>query len=226
MVLSKPQPASDVTLIQIVDAALLLAHSKSGPWLACKPGCSQCCVGVFAINQLDAVRLRSGLAELFLRDGERALRVRQRAADSRARLTPEFPGEPASGMLRENTDDSEEFDSFANDEVCPVLDPASGTCDLYASRPMTCRVFGPPVRSEEGLGVCELCYRGATADQIADCEMVPDPDNLEPLLVKELGEATGVRGKTIVAFALAAPDLDLARRDRIKAETGRWGEPL
>ena len=68
---------------------------------------------------------------------------------------------------------------------------------------MTCRVFGPPVRSEDGLGVCELCYHGASAEEIAGCEMVPDPDNLESLLVKELEERTGVRGNTIVAFALA-----------------------
>ena len=117
-----------------------------------------------------------------------------------ARLAPEFPGDPISGLLGE---DSEEFDSFANDEVCPVLDPESGTCDLYSSRPMTCRVFGPPVRSSDGLGVCELCYHGATAEEIAACEMVPDPDNLESVLVEELEQRTGVRGQTTVAFALA-----------------------
>lgn len=203
MALRETPPASDSTLVQIVDAALLLAQSRSGPWLACKPGCSQCCVGVFAINQLDAVRLRDGLAELSLRDGERALRVRQRVADSVARLSSDFPGDAITGLLDERADGSEEFDAFANEEVCPALDPVSGTCDLYSSRPMTCRVFGPPVRSEAGLGVCELCYQGATAEEIAACEMVPDPDNLESVLVQELEAQTGVRRKTIVAFALA-----------------------
>ena len=57
-------PARDQQLIQIVDAALADAFQKSSKWLACRPGCSQCCVGVFAINQLDAIRLRKGLAEL------------------------------------------------------------------------------------------------------------------------------------------------------------------
>jgi hypothetical protein len=66
---------------------------------------------------------------------------------------------------------------------------------------MTCRVFGPPVRSEEGLGVCELCYHGATEDEIASCEMRPDPDSFEDLLVEEL-ERQGRRGSSIVAFAL------------------------
>jgi Fe-S-cluster containining protein len=198
-----PDSSSDTVLVQIVDAALLLAQSKSGGWLACRPGCSHCCVGVFAINQLDASRLRSGLIELSSRDGECSSRVRQRVTDSVARLISEFPGDPTSSLLAENVEDSQEFDSFANDEVCPVLDPASGTCDLYDSRPMTCRVFGPPIRSENGLGVCELCYHGATEKEIAGCEMVPDPDDLESNLVRELEERTGVHGKTIVAFALA-----------------------
>jgi hypothetical protein len=51
--------------------------------------------------------------------------------------------------------------------------------------------------------VCELCYHGATDEQIAACEMVPDPDNLEEKLITEIEKKTGVRGNTIVAFCLA-----------------------
>ena len=87
-------------------------------------------------------------------------------------------------MLDEGADADERFDSFANDEICPVLDPKTGLCELYDSRPMTCRTFGPPVRSEDGVGVCELCFHGATDEQIAGCEMVADPDDLEASLLK------------------------------------------
>ena len=88
--------------------------------------------------------------------------------------------------------------TFANDEPCPALDPESGTCDLYAHRPMTCRVFGPPIRSEGGLGVCELCFHGATADEIAACEMQVDPGGLEAKLLQEMKD----QSKTIVAWCL------------------------
>jgi hypothetical protein len=64
-------------------------------------------------------------------------------------------------------------------------------------------VFGPPVRNEEGLGVCELCYQGASDEEIAACEMEPDPDDLESALLKKLEGSTGTRGNTIVAFCLA-----------------------
>jgi hypothetical protein len=106
-------PSRDRELIQIVDAALADAARVAGDWLVCRPGCTQCCVGAFAIN-----------------------------------------------------------------------------------------VFGPPVRNDDGgLGVCELCFHGASLEQIAACEMVPDPHRLEDEIVAAMPSLEGER-QTIVAFAL------------------------
>jgi Fe-S-cluster containining protein len=193
-------PAGDRQLIQIVDAALADATRRSGSWLVCRPGCSQCCTGVFAISQLDALRLQRGLSELEATDPDRAARVRARAQESVIRLIPEYPGDPKTGIL--DPDSEERFTDFANDEPCPALDPTTGTCDLYASRPITCRAFGPPVRSEDGLGVCELCFQGATHEEIAACEMEVDPGDLESRLLQELEQRKHLAGDTIVAFAL------------------------
>jgi Fe-S-cluster containining protein len=196
--------AGDKKLIQIVDAALADVTQRSGEWLVCRPGCTQCCIGVFAINQLDALRLHRGLADLEGRDPQRAAAVRQRAREAVARLAPEFPGDPVSGLLDEGDEAEQQFADFANDEPCPALDPATGNCELYESRPMTCRVFGPPVQSEDGLGVCELCFHGASDAEIAACEMKPDPDNLEAALLKKLEKSNGTRGNTIIAYCLAS----------------------
>lgn len=193
----------DQTLLQIVDSAFADAARRSGDWLVCRQGCTQCCVGAFAINQLDADRLRRGLADLQQSDPQRAARVRLRARDAVIRLSPDFPGDPASGILHEGEQAAERFARFANDEPCPALDPETGNCELYESRPMTCRVFGPPIRSEDGLGACELCYHGASDEEIAACELIPDPDNLESDLVKKIENKTGIRGETIIAFCLA-----------------------
>jgi len=164
-------PMADQKLIQIVDAALADAARKSGEWLVCRKGCTQCCYGVFAISQLDAVRLQKGLNDLKSSDAKRAAQVKQRAQQSVKRLSATFPGNPKTGILAEDDRAEAAFADFANDEPCPALDPATGACDLYAARPMTCRTFGPPVRSgeENGLAVCELCYHGATDQQIAEC---------------------------------------------------------
>ncbi|MCU1332959.1 MAG: hypothetical protein JWM08_1951 [Candidatus Angelobacter sp.] len=198
-------PAADQKLVQIVDTALAEATSKSGDWLVCRKGCTQCCYGPFAISQLDAWRLQKGLDELMSNDPERAARVRQRAQYAVDRLSPTFPGDPKTGILTEDEESEAAFADFANEEPCPALDLATGACDLYDARPMTCRTFGPPVRSgpEEGLAVCELCYHGATDQQIADCEMTPDPDNVEEKLIAQAEKLTGTRGSTIVAFCLA-----------------------
>ena len=198
-------PKADQKLIQIVDAALSEAARQSGEWLACRKGCTQCCYGAFPISQLDAWRLQKGLNDLESKDPKHSAQVRRRAQESVKRLSAAFPGNPQTGILAEDEDAEAAFADFANEEPCPALDPETGACDLYNARPMTCRTFGPPVRSgpEEGLAVCELCYQGATDEQIAECEMVPDPDNLEERLIAEAEKQTGKRGSTIVAWCLA-----------------------
>ena len=195
-------PPGDTQLVQILDAALADTARRSGDWLVCKPGCTQCCVGVFAIHQLDAARLQQGLQDLTASDPERAQAIRERARRSAERLADGFPGDPASGLLDPSEEAEARFEDFANDEPCAALDPVTGLCDLYLSRPMTCRVFGPPVRSEQGLGVCELCYHGATEEEIAACEMPVDPEGLEAQLLEAFEQSSGRHGRTLVAFAL------------------------
>jgi Fe-S-cluster containining protein len=124
--------------------------------------------------------------------------VRRRVRAAVRRLRAGFPGSASTGILAES---GEDFEDYANDEPCPVLDPETGRCDLYAARPMTCRVFGPPVRSDGGLGVCELCFHGATAEQIAACELHAGTDDFEAELLSRAEDATGKRGNTIVVFA-------------------------
>jgi Fe-S-cluster containining protein len=172
--------SGDRDLLQKVDAALADGIRKSGVWLACRPGCNECCMGPFAITELDARRLRLGLAELEARDPTRAARIRERA-----RLAVALPSE---------------------DEPCPVLDPETGLCELYAARPITCRTFGPPVRcGSDAVGVCELCFQGASESEVAACEVEVDPDGLESALLQELETAIGASGETLVAVALASP---------------------
>lgn len=186
---------TDEELVQIVDAAMAEAARRSGPWLACRPGCYECCIGPFAITQLDAIRLRKGLAALGSREPQRAMRVRQRALAYLERMEREYPDDPVGSVLA--------LEEALADALCPALDPETGTCDLYAARPITCRTFGPAVRlGEESLAICELCYRGASGSEIAACEVAVDSEGVEADLLEEL-EARGQAGEATVAFALA-----------------------
>jgi Fe-S-cluster containining protein len=191
--------ASDRELIQIVDAALAEANRKAGAWLVCRPGCTECCIGPFPITRLDAIRLRRGLVELAAADPERAARVRVRARESAGRIAPDFPGDRNSGILGDCEEAEARFAALAEEEPCPALDPETGLCDLYAARPITCRMFGPAVRcGTEALGVCELNFQGASDDEIAACEVNIEAGELESELLAALPP-----GETIVAFALA-----------------------
>jgi Fe-S-cluster containining protein len=80
------------------------------------------------------------------------------------------------------------------DEVpCPALDPSTGCCELYDARPITCRTFGPAVKTPEGgVASCELCFRGASESEIAASAVEIDRELLEV----EAAELPGV------AFAL------------------------
>ena len=188
---------SDRELIQIVDAAMAEAARLSGAWVVCEPGCADCCLGPFPITQLDAWRLRQGLAQLERRDPERAARVRRRSRESVARIA-DFPGDLTTGILDEDEEAEERFAALPDEEYCPALDPDALTCDLYEARPITCRIFGPAVRSGgDVLGVCELNYQGATDEQIVACQVQVDPAGLEDALLE------GQREQTIVAYALA-----------------------
>ena len=191
-------PAGDSQLVQIMDAALADAARRAGAWLACRPGCTQCCHGAFAINALDVARLQAGMQALRAADPQKAVTVEQRARAWLAEFGPEFPGDAETGALGTSEEEQARFEEFANDAPCPALNPESGLCDVYEWRPMTCRVFGPPVRVEGGaLGCCELCFAGASDEQIAACEMQV-PHEIEDRLVEEAGGA----GETVVAFAL------------------------
>lgn len=160
----------DRELVASVDAAFTESARRSGSWLVCRPGCTECCMGAFAITALDARRLRRGMNQL---EPDRAARIRDRAA---------------------------KFDRDNDDEPCPALDTGTGLCELYEWRPITCRVFGPPVScGSNAIGVCELCYGGATEQQIAQCAVDGDPGGLEALLLIQIGAAPE---ELIVADAL------------------------
>lgn len=187
-------PAGDRELVQIVDAAFASAAERAGAWLKCRPGCTQCCYGAFPIDALDVERLR---AALHAAEPEVAEATRARARAWVETFGPAFPGDARTGVLGTSAEEQARFEAFANEAACPALDPQTGLCAVYAGRPMTCRVFGPPVEVEGGLGCCELCFVGADAATVAACAMEV-PHALEARLAAEAGSGA----ETVVAYAL------------------------
>ena len=151
------------------------AVRRGGAWIACRPGCCECCNGPFSISHPDAARLREGMTQL---DAATRERVRLRAESYLAAI---------------RSYDQEGLPENMDDVACPALDPDGGTCDLYEARPITCRTFGPAVKASDGaIATCELCFSGATDEQIAACAVEIGRGALE----------LDTPAATLVAFAL------------------------
>lgn len=154
------------------------AVRRGGEWIACRPGCYECCLGPFSISSSEAQRLQQGLSAL---TPDAAERLHRRAAAYMATISSYDADGLPEGM---------------DDVPCPALDPATGCCDLYDARPITCRTFGPAVRTADGaVATCELCFQGATEDEIASCAVELPPESLGSAVTEAL----------FVALALAPP---------------------
>ena len=209
MTASEQLARADSRLTEFVDAILAGAAKRAGAALACRVGCTECCIGPFPINALDALRLRRGFERLRSRDPRRAARLRERARRAAAALAPDFPGDSATGLL---ADDERARDAFFRRHealACPALDPETGACELHEYRPISCRTFGPPVRVE-GLPLppCRLCFRGASARRIEACRVEVDCAALEEPMLPRAESVAALPGETIIVFALGGHSVD------------------
>lgn len=193
--------AGDERLVRAVDEAMAVSEHRAGARLDYGRGCPACCLGPFPINRLDALRLRRGLAELERTHPERARAIVAAAARSVRELAPDFPGDAERGVLAEDEEAREAFFTRHASRPCPALDLRTGSCRLYAWRPLTCRTFGPPVRfAGRDLEACRLCFTGLGEEE---CRVEPDAEGIENALLDRLEAAEGEQGETLIAYALA-----------------------
>lgn len=169
--------AEDRAFLGRLGADLADGARRAGAHLACRLGCTDCCVGSFPITPLDVRRLRNGWLGLRRQDPERAAAVLARARASVAEQDVEGP--------------------------CPALDPGTGGCDLYEARPVTCRTFGLPVRiAGDRLPPCRLCFTSATPDAVEAARVAIDEAGDEDVMIGIL-EWAGISDEdTTVAEAL------------------------
>ncbi len=196
--------AADGRLLEAFDRVIGDGERRAAAHLACRIGCTACCIGPFDITALDAARLRRGLEDMRLRDPEGARAVAARASAQWKVLGDSFPGARANGILDPDDGRREAFFARFADVPCPVLDPATGACLLYGARPLSCRSFGLPVRSGfEVLPPCTLNFTLATPREVADATVEPDRGDLEGALLAEAARYGVPAADTIVCAALS-----------------------
>ena len=115
------------TLTQLhvaIDVRVQTILEERSDWL-CGKGCDNCCRQLASVPQLTLAEwdlLREGLAD----------------------LTPEQLREVRTNMTSLTSQQSRPV-------TCPMLDMSSGTCPVYAQRPVACRTYGFYVQRDKGL---------------------------------------------------------------------------
>jgi uncharacterized protein len=130
-------------------AADLSAARSAWP---CRRGCDHCC------RHLAAPLPGSGAEWAYLWEGFRRLSAPQQAAVR----------ERVARMAREGA---------ARPYTCPLLDPSTGACSVYAHRPLTCRSYGFSLSRGEG-NWCHL-IAGMLAQEGAEGLLWANQDALE-----------------------------------------------
>jgi Fe-S-cluster containining protein len=190
---------SDAQLLRIIDAGFAEAKRRAGDRLVCRPGCGQCCHGMIPINLLDVRRLANGIDRLRQSDPGRVGRVLARARQTVERSEADFPGDPAEGVLRGSRAELEAFFEQHAAAPCPALHPESQVCEIYEFRPVACRSAGPPVSfSGHSLPHCELCFVGASGEEVEAARVDVDPGSFEMSLLLEAGLE-----QSVIAYSLA-----------------------
>jgi Fe-S-cluster containining protein len=158
------------------------------------------------VTRLDARRLRIGLEQLRVTNPGQANAIEARAGHAARKLTAGYPGDRKSGRLVADAGRLDRYFAGHATMACPVLDPASGRCGLYAARPMACRIYGPPSRfGSECAEACPLCFTDAGRELIESCRLEADRDDLEAELLRAMGVSETEPWETLIAFVLARP---------------------
>jgi Fe-S-cluster containining protein len=188
-----------------IDPAFAMARGRYPSAIPCAKGCSLCCAGLFAINQLDAALIREGLlaappdVRRDVMDKVRALmeRVREAAPDWESPWLIERLGWGEFARLAAKLDSR-----------CPALG-AQDECLVYAHRPRVGRLQGLTWRDPEtGEVLDDFCAEIFGSPAYAAIPPQPLPRLTENgVEVAELREdwrrLTGDGGHTFVAAALA-----------------------
>ncbi|MBW1681183.1 MAG: YkgJ family cysteine cluster protein [Deltaproteobacteria bacterium] len=144
----------------LADAAFRRLAERHADLVRCIPQCADCCHAVFGLFPVEAAYLRLHFDQLDRKVRRPAVRRARRARQIMDRLQERWEMEGISGDL--------------SDEriPCPLLDEEK-LCILYAHRPITCRVYGIPLRIQGKARVCwKSGFREGTSYEAFDMDRV------------------------------------------------------
>jgi Fe-S-cluster containining protein len=193
------------TLVAQADKIFAAVQEAHPDCVRCEIHCCDCCYAVFDLTLIESVYINHHFNKSLTRRERRPLLRRAERADRKfyqikRKLQKMYSkeGKPTEDVLLQ----------LARERVqCPLLNDEK-LCDLYARRPITCRVYGIPTSIGGGPHICgESGFREGTAYPTVNLDNMNDRlIDLSKDLLKEIGSNSLKMHMSLVPVSAALMD--------------------
>jgi len=202
-------------LVAGADSAFTQVDQACPGCVACKKGCSDCCNALFDLTLIEALYLNHHFKQL---PPEVKNRVYLRADKADRKI---IIAKKKAFRLQEKGESRESVLQMVGQEKirCPFLGD-DDRCEMYAYRPITCRLYGVPQEINAKAHVCQLSgftggqqYPTIKVERIQDALVI-----LSNALVKDMGSEYDKLATVFVPVSSAV--LTVYDRDYLGLESG------
>jgi len=128
-------------LVAKADKAFAHVKGQYPEEVKCTPGCADCCYALFDLTLIEALYINYHFKEQYKGAKREALLEKANAADRKIHKIKK----EAFRATQEGKDEEKVLEDVAQERIrCPLLNDED-RCDLYAYRPIACRVYGIPL---------------------------------------------------------------------------------
>lgn len=173
-------------LVAQVDKIFSAVQESHNDCVSCKIHCCDCCYAVFDLTLIESAYVNYHFNKLLTRKGRRPI---LRRADKADRKYYQIKGKLKKMYIDQGKTPDEVLFQLAQERVpCPLLNDQD-LCDLYARRPITCRVYGIPTSIDGKSHICEISgFKEGTAYPTVNLDHINDRlFELSKNLLEEIG---------------------------------------
>jgi Fe-S-cluster containining protein len=148
----KPYFSEYEELVKQVEAAFNKVKSDYGECVKCAVGCADCCHALFDLTLIEALYVKSEFEKAYQGGAREKIIERANVSDRQVfRIKRQAYKEQQKGRS-----EAEIIEEMSAKRVRCALLNDDNRCDLYESRPITCRLYGIPTQIGEKAHSCNI----------------------------------------------------------------------
>lgn len=189
------------TLRDQADAAFARTHGLHPDLVRCSVGCADCCYALFDLSLIEAMYISHRFNDVFGGVERETLLERCNQADRAVYRIKRR----AYQQLRGGGDEGAIIAALAKERVrCPML-TEQNRCEIYSFRPVTCRLYGVPLRIGTEAHTCGLSgFEKGTAYPTVHVDVLQDRlTDLSVDMIERIGSRHPHMGRMLVPLSMA-----------------------